>query len=110
MIEKVVLDYLDRSLDVAAFMEVPEDPPAEYLVIEKVGSGEKDQIGQATIAVKSHAKSLYRAAQINELVKSAMKTIAVSEEVFSAKLNSDYNFTDPSTKQYRYQAVYDIFY
>jgi len=29
-------------------------------------------------------------------------------EIGKVKLNSDYNFTDTVTKQYRYQAVYDI--
>ena len=30
------------------------------------------------------------------------------DEIASVKLNSDYNFTDEETKQYRYQAVFDI--
>ena len=31
-------------------------------------------------------------------------------EVASCRLNSDYNFTDTTKKQYRYQAVFDIVY
>lgn len=35
MIEKTVLDYLNRKLDVPVYMEVPEKPEKEYVVIEK---------------------------------------------------------------------------
>ena len=30
--------------------------------------------------------------------------------ISSAKLDTDYNFTDTSTREYRYQAVYDLTY
>ena len=36
--------------------------------------------------------------------------MAESTNIFKSSLNSDYNFTDTSTKKYRYQAVYDIYY
>ena len=40
----------------------------------------------------------------------AMDGMAYAENVFMAKLNSDYNYTDTSVKRYRYQAVYDMTY
>ena len=30
------------------------------------------------------------------------------EQIVSVSLNSDYNYTDTTTKEYRYQAVFDI--
>ena len=51
---------------------------------------------------------MYEAAALNELVKTAADSLVTLDEIASAKLNSDYNFTDTTTKRYRYQAVYDI--
>ena len=108
MIEKTVLDYLTDTLEVPAYMEMPEKPPNRFLVIEKTGSSEKNMIFDAMIAVKSYGKSLADAAAVNERVKKAMRGLTSMPDVSRCSLNSDYNFTDTSTKRYRYQAVFDI--
>lgn len=110
MIEKTVLDFLQDKTLLSCSMEVPENPPSEYIVIEKTGSARENFVNSATLAIQSCAASLYRAAEINELVKAVMDGIATLDDISSAYLNSDYNFTDTSTKTYRYQAVYDIYY
>lgn len=111
MIEKIVLDYLGAVLPVPAYMETPKDPPKEYVLLEKTGGGETNYIERATLAIQSVSSvSLYRAAQINEEVKVAMEGILALPQIFRAKRNTDYNFTNPQTKQYRYQAVYDMTY
>ena len=53
---------------------------------------------------------MYEAAALNEKVKAAMKRIIERDEISRSTLNSDYNFTDVTTKKYRYQAVYDLKY
>ena len=108
MIEKTVLDYLDDALQVPVYMEVPENPPKEYIVIEKTSGGVRNHIYNATLAIQSVSESLYLAAGINEQVKAAMEVIADKTEISKCDLNSDYNFTDTSTKKYRYQAVFDL--
>ena len=60
--------------------------------------------------MQSYAPSLFEAAELNERVKAAMDDLILLPDIFSAKLDSDYNFTDTATKQYRYQAVYNITY
>lgn len=111
MIEKTVLDYLnDRIPSVPSFMETPEDEPDEFIRIEKTGSSVENQIERATFAIQSYARSLYRASEINEMVKEAMDSIYEIADVFTAYRNTDYNFTDEETKHYRYQAVYQIVY
>lgn len=109
-IEEIIVEYLNHNLRVPAFMEVPETVSAEFVVIEKTGSGNENGVYSATIAVQSYAKSLYRAAVINECVKSVMSDMIARDDISAVKLNSDYNFTDKATKQYRYQAVFDIYY
>ncbi len=109
MIETVVLRHLEEKTKLPCYLEVPERPENEYIIIEKTGSGRTDHIERATIAVKSCSRiSLLRAAEINEAAKAAMDTLPERPEVFRSALNSDYNYTDTETKTYRYQAVYDI--
>lgn len=111
MIETIILTVLEEALSVPVVMEVPEDKPAKYVVLEKTGSQRVNRIDGATFAVQSIAPTLYEAAELNESVKAIMDGLPYStEEIFRAALNSDYNFTDTETKERRYQAVYDITY
>lgn len=108
MIELTVLNYLTEELDVPVFMETPEEIPESYVLIQKTGSGRDNRVDRATFALQSIAPSLYEAAVLNENVKAAMDTM--DDGIFGADLNSDYEYTNQQTKQYRYQAVYDIYY
>jgi hypothetical protein len=109
MIEEIVLNYLSKNLDVFVGLEEPSKVQ-EYVIIEKTGSSCSDFVMSATIALKSHADTLHKAAKLNEAVKSAMNNIVSLGEVSSSKLHTDYNFTDTTKKKYRYQAVYDLVY
>ena len=39
MIETALIAYLNRKLDVEAYAEYPEDAPAQFVLMEKTGSG-----------------------------------------------------------------------
>ena len=108
MIEKILLDYLNATASVPAYMERPEVPPASYVLVEKTGSSRSNHINQSTIALQSYAPTLYQAATLNEEIKSLIDESIELDSVCRAQLNSDYNYTDTASKQYRYQAVYDI--
>ena len=110
MIEQMILDYLNRTLSVQVCMEIPPNPPDVFVLLEKTGSWQENQLNGATIAVQSYGKSLYEAAKLNEQVIGAMDGAENMDEISSVELNSDYNFTDTETKHYRYQAVYQITY
>ena len=111
MIELTIKEYLTEYLGVEVYMETPEDPPEEYVLIEKTGSRKNNHINQVMVAIKSiSSASMYRAACINEDVKEAMDGIIYAEDIFKCELNSDYNFTNTATKEYRYQAVFNLFY
>ncbi len=107
MIERTILEYLTEKLPVPVSLEVPEGEKS-YVVIEKTGGAEENYIKTATFAVQSIAETLYKAADLNELVKAAMREIEELDEISRCSLNADYNFTDTSTKTYRYQAVYNL--
>nr|DAP93876.1 MAG TPA: tail completion protein [Caudoviricetes sp.] len=108
MIEKTVLDYLRGTLSVPVYLEIPENPPQRFVLVEKTGGGKSNRLNRATIAVQSWAAALLGAAQLNEDVKAVMDGLTDLDAVSACRLNSDYNFTDTTTKHYRYQAVFDL--
>lgn len=108
MIEEIIKNYLKTRLDVRVLLEYPDSNEERFVVIEKTGSSEADGVKSATIAIKSVADSLYKAAVLNKQVKGAMREIITLDEVSDVSVNSDYNNTDKQTKQYRYQAVFSV--
>lgn len=110
MIEKTVRDYLAGLLTAPVYLEVPEDPPETFVVLELTGAGEADRLPSAVLAVQSYAPTLYEAASLNELVRGAMDGLTGLPRVSACGLQSAYNWPDPRTKRRRYQAVYDITY
>lgn len=110
MIETIIFDYLNDTMQVPAYMEEPERPPAEYLRIELLGASITDHVKSAVIGVQSYGSSLFRAASIShEAVGKMLDSIALNQ-ISKCKLNSEYNFSDEKTHRYRYQAVFDIVY
>ena len=107
MIAKDLLDYLGEALSVGVYMESPEEL-TNYLLLDQTGSSRNDHIITTTIAVQSYAPSLYEAMVLNESVKAAMEGFAQLANVTRVELDTDYNFTNTVTKQYRWQAVYNI--
>lgn len=112
LIEAIVISHLSTSLNsTAVFAERPKTPPAKYWLVEKTAAKEENKILQATIAIQSiSAGSLLEAAQMSHDAEEAMRSLISVQNVGSSKLNSAYNFTDPETLEYRYQAVFDIYY
>ena len=108
MIEKILYDYLTTEQNLTVYMEQPASKPASFYILEKTAGGQTDKVNQATIVVQSYADTLYNAASMNETVKAAMSEAIELNEVSRVELNSDYNYTDPNTKQYRYQAVFVV--
>lgn len=107
MIAKDLLDYLGEALSVGVYMESPGEL-TNYVLLDQTGSSRNDHIVTTTIAVQSYAPSLYEAMVLNESVKSAMEGFAQLANVTRVELDTDYNFTNTTTKQYRWQAVYNI--
>lgn len=110
MIEKSILDYMTDHLDVTVAMEVPKNPPPRFVVLEKTGSSCVNHLNTATIAAQSYAESLAEAAKLNSVVKRAFFDMEAENGISDVYLNSDYNFTDTTTKKYRYQALFVITY
>ncbi|WP_290172133.1 hypothetical protein [uncultured Dubosiella sp.] len=105
--EKLILDYLSKVLpDILVTLETSTD--SNYVLIERVGGLESDGVARVSFAIQSYGKTLLEACALNDRVKSAMRNIINLNPVSKVDLDSDYNWTDETTKKYRYQAVYDL--
>ena len=107
MIEKVILDYLNDNLANPSYTE-RSGQKGKFYIIEKVGGGETNHIKTSKFAIQSYADSMYDAALMNETLKAVMKDIVSLGSISSCKLDTDYNFTDTTTKKYRYQAIFIV--
>ena len=107
MIETLLIEYLTNELNVFVGMEPPEDL-TDYVLLDKTGSSRTNHIITSTFAVQSYGASLYEAMELNDIVAEAMRGLLDLPEITKVELETDYNFTNTTTKQYRWQAVYDI--
>ena len=116
MIEIIIKEYLEGALSgVPVFLEMPSVPdeelPTEFVLVERIAGSKTNQIDFASLAFKSYStQCLYNAALLDESVRQAMEQAVTLDSIASARLASNYSFTNTQTKRYRYQAVYDIYY
>ena len=110
IIELAVKDYLTQKQTTPAFMEVPETPPGTYIVVEKEGSSTENHVHTDSVTVLSHAPSLYEAMTLNQSLKPIMEGMVELPNVSRVELETDYQYTDPRNKTYRYKADYYITY
>ena len=75
MIETILLNYLQETLNVPVFTEEQTEHYDSYVVIKKTASAVRNYIKSATIAIQSYANSLYDASKLNEEVKKAMQDL-----------------------------------
>ncbi len=112
MIEIIVKNFLESKLSVPVLTEKPKGSASQFVVIERTGGAQSNKIPSAIVTIQSYEQSMQKAAELNEEVKhwmlDGMEGLISVDEVADVSLNSDYNFTDTTTKQYRYQAVFEI--
>ena len=108
MIEKIVLDYLNETLEYPTYTQEQNKGEKYFYLIQKVGSGVENKINTSMIAIQSYAPSRLEAAEMNYAMIEAMDDIIQLDEIGKCKKNSDYDYTDTSKKRYRYQALFEI--
>lgn len=110
MIEKAVIDYLKMKFpDEIVTAEVPKGMPDRFITVEKTGSRQMETgLFQSTIAVQSWDTSKMKAAEMSEAVCRALRSMPDESDEVTRSRGADYDFTDTSTKRYRYQAVFAL--
>ena len=107
MIETLIIDYLSEHLEVFVGMEAPEQT-TDYVLIDKTGSSRTNHIITSSFAIQSYGASLYDAMLLNAEVAEAMEGFIELDQITRVELETDYNYTNTETKQYRWQSVYNI--
>ena len=110
MIELIVKNYLSTKLEIPIVFEHQKNLPKRFILIQKTSGSRENFLNSSTVAIQSYAESMFESAKLNEKIKNLMYDLITVDEVSNVDLNSDYNFTDTETKQYRYQAIFDIHY
>lgn len=119
MVELIVKRFLEEKIDVPVLLSSPtEQSIKDYCLIEKTGGAKRENfLERATMTVQSYGSSLYNAAFLNDTIKMELQGngidkfgIAAETEISKCECNSDYNFTDKTRKEYRYQAVFDLYF
>ena len=106
MIEVILKEHLAAALGVPVELELPSPLPEQpFVLLDKTGSNTARGYGTASFAVQSWADTLYHAAALNERVKAALQTLEERDDIAAVDIQTDYNFTDPAAKRYRYQLV-----
>lgn len=110
MIEKTILDYLKDVMEVEVYLERVPGAQKPFILFERTGSNVLNHTTTALFAFQSYADSMFNAADLNEKLKEALNDMPNHTDISRAKLNSDYNYTNKQTNEYRYQSVYEITY
>ena len=110
IIEAYVIAYLD-DLGYRVYGEVPKSTEGEFVTVERTGAGWKNQIDSATLAVQAWADTMLEAATLADAVAEDLRSMIGEDEISSVSVTGPYNYTDPRTNKYRYQAaVYVVYY
>ena len=114
LIESNVIAHLSRHMtDCLVCAEVPEDYPADgaLVVVSRLGGGNTNHLRTARLAIQTYGASLLDAATRCEAAIAAMETLPAEDECVTAvRIDTSYNFTDETTKRYRYQCVLYVTY
>lgn len=103
--EGCVREYLSNNLDVPVYLDTPPNPPDSYVSLEKTGSSRIDHIITDTLAIQSYGASRYEASELNKIVLQKIEEMEAEPWNGGVFIDTDYNFTDTTTKRNRYQAL-----
>ena len=111
-IEVKLYNFLKSKLDsdIVVCLERPETKPDYYVLIERTGGNETEHISDATFDIISKAPSLYKAIELDEIVRNAMDEFVGVDNVSSCVYNAGGNWTDTTTHEYRYHSTFLIKY
>lgn len=111
MIEVDVKNFIDNNLPYHSYVQKPPEINEPCFVIEKLGGSRNEHIDTATMAIQTYAPTPYQAANTSEIMINAMLEEFIDlPNVAKIELNSSYNYPDTTIKNYRYQAVFEIYY
>lgn len=109
MIEEKLYKFLKTKLaGITVCLERPEAKPEYYVLLQRTGGTELNYISSATIDIISKAPTLYKAMELDEKVRTAIRDFVSIDNISSCTLNASGNWTDTTTHEYRYHSTFII--
>ena len=105
-ITQAVVQYLGRCLPNPVSAEIPERAAGEFVVVAKLGGGEKNRISESSVRISCYADSLANAENLSGEVQAAMDNMVFLPEVSAVEYGGDYNATE--NKKYCFEVMYTI--
>ena len=108
-IEQIAIDYLLASGFTEVYAEVPLDPSDKYVLVYRSSGNYLNEIRHMGLYTEVRCRtSKLEAAELHESVIAAMRTMRDSTPLFRCGLVSEYDAAMTSTKEYRFQALWEI--
>lgn len=109
IVEEKLIQHLKKELGVPVYVVLPAKLPfGNFIVIDKTGSSETELVYRCTFAVQSYGMTMEQTIELNHQVIEAMKKLVEEPEFSAVDFDTDYNYTDPDLKRYRYQAIFHL--
>ena len=118
-VEEIIIDYLTENsitgIGEHVYAEKPVDQEDAYILIRRTGGSERDYIRSYLMITEVCVRrdegngltKLYAADIFEELLRK-MQSITGTTALYGCHKNSDYDATDPDSKEYRYQALWEV--
>ena len=111
MIEIAIRDYLAQVIDpIPVLMEQPKTPPKEYILLRLTDAGCINKVDAATFFVTVRSSTLYKAAQLRDLVKDALFNVISEDYITSSTLGGESAQTDSANNVYQYELTFNFYY
>ena len=110
-IEETVISYLAGAgiANGKIYAEVPLDPDEKYVLVQRSSGSYQNQIRHIGLYTEVRCRtSKLEAAQLHEEVIAVMREIRNSTPIFRCEMISDYDAMMTETKEYRFQALWEI--
>lgn len=100
-VEEVVARRLADAVGLPAYLDVPKEPPEEFVTVEQTGGG-GSYMEAVALDIDCWAKTRRRAKAISVLAASAVFDLEDEPNVFNPRVASVYRMNDPDTGRPRY--------
>lgn len=111
MIEVTLRQYLVDGLNgTPVVMEIPKDPPGEFVLLQLADGGQINHIDAATFFVTVYGTTLYAAAELKEQVKTLLFNAISLPSISSATLGQERAGVDIDLHIYKYDLTFNFYY
>ena len=87
MVDVEILNRLNALLSLNVYMEVPDDAPEEFYVIQFVKGECRHGLAEMSIIAQSYGNTMYRACDMNKDMEAALESLISEDYIREAESN-----------------------